>query len=42
MKASFSAEYAHPVEFILGNSVPVMIGPNILGKRMHLISLLIW
>jgi len=27
-----AAEYAHPVEFILGNIIPVSMGGIILGK----------
>jgi len=42
IKASFAAQYAHPIEYIFGNAFPTMLGPNILGKRMHIVSLIIW
>ena len=39
-KATFSLAtyYAHPVEFILGNIVPLALPVLILGKRMHFMT----
>ena len=39
---SLAALHAHPLEYILGNVVPVMVGPAILGPRMHLASAFGW
>lgn len=37
-----AAQYAHPIEFIFGNCLTIATGPFILGKRMHLVTLLTW
>ena len=37
---SVAAEYAHPIEFFLGNVIPVNMGALILGRRVHLTTLL--
>ena len=37
-----AAEYAHPIEFMLGNMMPTAMGPTILGPNMHLVSLIAW
>ena len=39
---SIAAEYAHPVEFILGNVLPTNAGPMLLGKKMHLFTVYAW
>lgn len=40
---SMAAEYAHPIEFIVGNSIPVGVGPLIFGKaNVHYITWYIW
>lgn len=39
---SISASYAHPVEYVLGNSVPTALGFMILGNKCHFITYLIW
>lgn len=40
---SFAAEYAHPLEFILGNSLPMASGTFILGHpKIHIITWFIW
>ena len=39
---SISAEYAHPVEFIISNSLTTSLGPFILGNRTHLFTYLLW
>lgn len=39
---SISSEYAHPLEFLIGNLVPSMIGPKILNTRVHLFTYLLW
>lgn len=33
-----TSEYAHPIEYLLGNIVPTNLGGLILGKRMHIIT----
>jgi sterol desaturase/sphingolipid hydroxylase (fatty acid hydroxylase superfamily) len=44
MKTSFclAALHAHPIEYIFGNVIPMMIGPAILGHRMHRVSMFGW
>ena len=39
---SISAEYAHPVEYLLGNIVPASAGMAILGKHVHLYTAMIF
>ena len=39
---SYSAEYAHPVEFVVTNILAVGTGPMLLGKNMHFITFLVW
>jgi len=39
---SFAAENAHPVEFVLGNMIPLMMGGIILGPHMHMYTGLLW
>ena len=34
--------HAHPLEYILGNVLPVMLGPALLGHRMHMASMFGW
>lgn len=37
-----TCEYAHPIEYILGNSLPSLIGCVLLGGRLHLLSMLVF
>ena len=37
-----TCEYAHPIEYILGNSLPSLVGSVALGGRCHLLSMLIF
>lgn len=37
-----SATYTHPIEFVIGNMIPVGIPAIILGRRMHLVTFLMW
>ena len=39
---SLAALHAHPLEYIMGNVLPVMVGPALLGPRMHLASMFGW
>lgn len=40
---SIAAEYAHPVEYLLGNSLPVALGPMIYGQsRIHIVTWFTW
>ena len=36
------AEYAHPVEYLVGNILPNLSGFLILGNRLHFYTMLIW
>jgi len=42
MPVSISAEFAHPIEFIVSNMLPSVVGPKILGSRIHIFTVLIW
>lgn len=35
---SFTADYAHPLEFLFGNIVPVSMGTLVLGEKIHLFT----
>jgi len=37
-----SSLFAHPIEFVLSNVLPAAIGPFILGKNMHIVTLWAW
>ena len=37
-----AAEYAHPIEFILGNMLPTAIGPMIIGPNAHMLTIFAW
>lgn len=37
-----AAEYAHPLEFALANIFPTTLGPMLLGKHVHLFTVLLW
>merc|ERR1712207_41429 len=38
-----SATYSHPIEYIFGNIIPAIFGPNvILNKKMHMYTYCIW
>ena len=39
---SIAAEATHPLEFLLGNVLPVLVGPLALGPRIHAYTLLAW
>lgn len=39
---SFASEYAHPLEFIIGNIFPVNFGPLILGNNVHIVTAFMW
>lgn len=39
---SIAAEYAHPIESVLGNTLPVFVGMLILGNKMHLATVALW
>lgn len=36
------AEYAHPFEFIFGNSLPFALPCMILGSKMHVFTYIVW
>ncbi len=37
-----AAQYAHPVEFVLGNLVPFGLGAKFLGAQVHAATYLLW
>lgn len=37
-----SAEYAHPIEFVLANLIPTSMGSKILGSKVHLATYALW
>jgi len=37
-----ASEYSHPLETILGNNLPFILGPMLIGKTFHLWTLLCW
>ena len=37
-----AAHYAHPIEFLFGNVLPVAIPTLILDKHMHMMTVLAW
>jgi len=39
---SIGSEFAHPVEFVLGNVVTTSLGAIILGKRTHMFTYIMW
>ena len=43
-KVSFASVvfHAHPIEYIFGNVLPTMMGPIVLGPRMHLAAMFGW
>ena len=39
---SITLIYAHPFEFFFGNLMPVIMGPLILMKKVHVMTLILW
>jgi sterol desaturase/sphingolipid hydroxylase (fatty acid hydroxylase superfamily) len=39
---SLAAISSHPLEFVFGNVIPMMVGPTILAHRMHRSSVFGW
>jgi sterol desaturase/sphingolipid hydroxylase (fatty acid hydroxylase superfamily) len=39
---AIGAEYAHPIEFLLGNVFPVNFGPLLLNKHIHFYTVMCW
>jgi sterol desaturase/sphingolipid hydroxylase (fatty acid hydroxylase superfamily) len=37
-----SGTYTHPVEFIIGNMLPVGLPAILLGQRMHMVTFMLW
>jgi len=37
-----STEYAHPIEYIVGNIIPISVGPMLLGKHIHLYTMMLF
>lgn len=42
MTIGLAGDYAHPLEYMLGNVLPVGLGMLILGEKMHLFTFIIW
>jgi sterol desaturase/sphingolipid hydroxylase (fatty acid hydroxylase superfamily) len=39
---SIAGEYAHPIEALFGNMIPMSIGPKLLGSKVHVYTYLVW
>jgi sterol desaturase/sphingolipid hydroxylase (fatty acid hydroxylase superfamily) len=39
---STAAEYSHPLEYLFGNILPVVLGPKLLGYRCHIWTFWMW
>merc|ERR1712232_1066976 len=39
---AIASEYAHPIEFALGNLLPMSVGPTILGEKVHILAVFAW
>ena len=39
---SMAGQVAHPIEYIFGNLLPSVVGPALLGKRMHFTTAFTW
>jgi len=39
---SIAAEYSHPVEFIVSNIVPTILGAKILDSKVHIVTFFLW
>ena len=37
-----ASHYAHPVEYLLGNVLPTLAGPLILGHNIHMTAMVTW
>jgi len=37
-----ASAYAHILEYLFGNVLPFLVGPILLGKNMHLITMATW
>jgi sterol desaturase/sphingolipid hydroxylase (fatty acid hydroxylase superfamily) len=37
-----AAEYAHPLEYVMGNIMPMVLGPKILAGRCHVFTFWLW
>lgn len=37
-----ATEYAHPIEFLSSNIIPIFSGPYLLGNNVHFITVLIY
>ena len=42
MTVGIAAQYAHPLEYVFGNLLPIGMGPAILGKRIHFLTAYAW
>jgi sterol desaturase/sphingolipid hydroxylase (fatty acid hydroxylase superfamily) len=39
---SICSEYAHPIDTLINNTIPTVIGYKLLGERTHLFSAAMW
>lgn len=37
-----ASEYAHPIEYVLGNGIPSALGAKLLGRRVHIVTFWLW
>ena len=42
MTVSVTAEYSHPLEFIISSVIPTSMGVKLLGSRSHYFTYIIW
>lgn len=42
VSVSIAAEYAHPIEYILGNILPTVLGIKILRSQVHYCTAIVW
>lgn len=38
----YSSVSTHPVEYLFGNVLPILYGPMILGRHIHIVTMLGW
>lgn len=38
----YAQSFAHPLEYVFGNVLPSVVGPFILGKRIHVTTAIAW
>eukprot|EP00349_Pseudokeronopsis_sp_Brazil_P002808 CAMPEP_0202963998 /NCGR_PEP_ID=MMETSP1396-20130829/8066_1 /ASSEMBLY_ACC=CAM_ASM_000872 /TAXON_ID= /ORGANISM="Pseudokeronopsis sp., Strain Brazil" /LENGTH=305 /DNA_ID=CAMNT_0049685737 /DNA_START=131 /DNA_END=1048 /DNA_ORIENTATION=+ len=39
---AIASEATHPIEYLFGNSIPLVLGPILLGKKIHVWTYIMW